>query len=43
VLGGYAAFPLMTRYLDERGCKPSGQEERDRLLYWYVNSFLWGR
>jgi hypothetical protein len=43
VLGGYAAFPLMARYLDERGCKLSGQEERDRLLYWYVNSFLWGR
>jgi len=43
VLGGYAAFPLMASYLDERGCKLSGQEERDRLLYWYVNSFLWGR
>ncbi len=43
VLGGYAAFPLMARYLDERGCKLSGQQERDRLLYWYVNSFLWGR
>jgi Protein of unknown function DUF262 len=43
VLGGYAAFPLMARYLDERGCKLSGQEERDRLLHWYVNSFLWGR
>ena len=43
VLGGYAAFPLMARYLDERRCKLSSQEERDRLLYWYVNSFLWGR
>jgi hypothetical protein len=43
VLGGYAAFPLMVRYLDDRGGKLSGQEERDRLLYWYVNSFLWGR
>jgi hypothetical protein len=43
VLGGYAAFPLMTRYLDERGWKLSGQAERDKLLYWYVNTFLWGR
>jgi len=43
VLGGYAAFPLMARYLDERDCKLSGWVERDRLLYWYVNSFLWGR
>jgi hypothetical protein len=43
VLGGYAAFPLMARYLDERGFKLSGQAERDKLLYWYVNSFLWGR
>jgi hypothetical protein len=43
VLGGYAAFPLMVRYLDERGCRLSGQEERDMLLYWYVNSFLRGR
>lgn len=43
VLGGYAAFPLMSRYLAERNCKLSGQEERDKLLYWYVNSFLWGR
>jgi hypothetical protein len=33
----------MTRYLDERACKLSGLEERDKLLYWYVNSFLWGR
>jgi hypothetical protein len=43
VLGGYAAFPLMSRYLDDRGGKLSGQEERDKLLYWYVHSFLWGR
>lgn len=43
VLGGYAAFPLMACYLDERGYKLSGQAERDKLLYWYVNSFLWGR
>jgi Protein of unknown function DUF262 len=43
VLGGPAAFPLMSRYLADRKFKLSGQVERDRLLYWYVNSFLWGR
>lgn len=43
VLGGYAAFPLMARYLDERGNKFADRVERDKLLYWYVNSFLWGR
>ena len=43
VLGGHGAFPLMARYLAERGWKLSGQAERDKLLYWYVNTFLWGR
>lgn len=43
VLGGYAAFPLMVKYLDDRNCKLSGQAERDKLLYWYVSSFLRGR
>jgi hypothetical protein len=43
VLGGYAAFPLIAKYLDDRNCKLSGQAERDKLLYWYVNSFLRGR
>ncbi len=43
VLGGYAAFPLPSRYLADRNYKLSGQAERDKLLYWYVNSFLWGR
>lgn len=43
VLGGSAAFPLMGRYLHDRNFKLSGSAERDKLLYWYVNSFLWGR
>src|SRR5205823_1187499 len=43
VLGGYAAFPLMSRYLAERNFKLTGKTERDKLLYWYVNTFLWGR
>lgn len=43
VLGGRYAFPVMTRYLLARGGRLSGAVEQDRLLYWYVNSFLWGR
>lgn len=36
-------FTLMVRYLDQRGCKLTDYAERDRLLYWYVQTFLWGR
>ncbi len=43
VLGGRYAFPVMARYLVLRGGKLHSAQERDRLLYWYVHSFLWGR
>ena len=43
VLGGRYALPLMSRYLAQRGGEISNPSERDRLLYWYVHSFLWGR
>jgi hypothetical protein len=43
VLGGRYAFPVMSRYLWQNGGKLKDQAERDKLLYWYVNSFLWGR
>lgn len=43
VLGSPYSFPLMCRYLDQRGGHLSSSEERDRLLYWYVHTFLWGR
>jgi len=43
VLGGRYAFPIITRYLSERGGKFESALEQDKLLYWYVNSFLWGR
>lgn len=42
VLGGRYAFPLMTRLLTEHG-RFRDAAEQDRLLYWYVHSFLWGR
>ena len=43
VLGGRYALPLMARYLELMGGTVSNPAERDRLLYWYVHSFLWGR
>lgn len=43
VLGGRYALPLMARYLELSGGTVSNPEERDRLLFWYVHSFLWGR
>lgn len=43
VLGGRYAFPILTRYLTQSGGKLPMARERDRLLYWYIHSFLWGR
>lgn len=43
VLGSVYAFPLMTRYLDQRGGHFPNHQERDQLLYWYVHTLLWGR
>ena len=33
----------MAYYLSKNGDKVSDGQERDKLLYWYVHSFLWGR
>jgi hypothetical protein len=43
VLGSRYSFPLLVRYLSERNGKFVDYRERDRILYWYVHSFLWGR
>ena len=43
VLGSRYSFPLMVRYLFDRGFRLENQVERDRLLFWYIQSFLWGR
>ena len=41
VLGGrYYALPLMARYLEQREGAIDDPNERDKLLYWYINSFL---
>lgn len=43
VLGSRYSFPLLARYLLQRGGRLSDSRERDKLLYWYVHTFLWGR
>jgi len=43
VLGSKFAIPLMARYFSQRGGKIPNQAERDRLLFWYVHTLLWGR
>lgn len=43
VLGSPYSFPLLARYLAQRGGSLRDHRERDELLYWYVHTFLWGR
>jgi hypothetical protein len=43
VLAGRNAFPVMSAYVDRMGGKLPSSQHRDRLLYWYIQSFLWGR
>ena len=43
VLGSRYSFPLMVRYLENRGGTLSNPKERDGLLFWYVHTLLWGR
>ena len=43
VLGSRYSFPVLTRYLVQCGGKIDSHRERDKLLYWYINTFLWGR
>ena len=43
VLGSKYAFPLMVRYLDRRGGRIRDSRERDRLLFWFIHTMLWGR
>lgn len=46
VFFGKYAVPVMVRFLDQRqhrGLGPMGDEERDKLLFWYVQAAMWGR
>jgi len=43
VLGSRYSFPLLVRYLSQKGSQLADYKEQDKLLYWYINTFLWGR
>lgn len=43
VLGSPYSFPILVRYLEQRGGSLVDHQESDRLLYWYIHTFLWGR
>ena len=43
VLGSRYSFPLMSKYLVGMGGSLGDHQERDRLLYWYIHTLLWGR
>ena len=43
VLGSRYSFPLMCRYLMQREGRLTDSTERDRVLYWYIHTILWGR
>ena len=43
VLGSRYALPLLARYLVDHGGHLADYKERDKILYWYIHTFLWGR
>ncbi len=43
VLGSVFAIVTMIGYIRYCGGKLTGSKEWDKLLYWYVHAFLWGR
>ncbi len=43
VLGSRYSFPLLARLLVQQGGQLSNARERDKILFWYVHTFLWGR
>ena len=42
VFFGRYALPVMVHYVDRRNCQLD-ELERDRLLFWYLQSSMWGR
>lgn len=42
VLFGRYAFPVLSRYLDRKGCQLSAQEQ-NKLLFWFIQAGMWGR
>ena len=43
VLGSRYSLPLLARFLDARGGDFGRALDQGKLLYWYINTMLWGR
>lgn len=43
VLGSRYSIPLMVGYLQRNGGNIKSNNEWNKLLYWYIHTFLWGR
>ncbi|MGH9343992.1 MAG: GmrSD restriction endonuclease domain-containing protein, partial [Terriglobia bacterium] len=43
VFGSRGSLPLIARYLAQRNGHLEDHRERDKLLYWYAQTILWGR
>lgn len=43
VLGSRYSFPVLARYAIQKGKYSLDTQESDKLLYWYIHTFLWGR
>ena len=43
VLGSRYAFPVMVKYIENRGGGSLEQRECDLLLFWFIHTLLWGR
>jgi len=43
VLGSRYSFPVLIKYLENKNGNFDDSKERDKLLFWYIHTFLWGR
>ena len=43
VLGSRYSFPLMVKYVESQNGRIQDARERDRLLFWYIHTLLWGQ
>jgi hypothetical protein len=43
VLGSRYSIPLMVGYLKKQGSTLNSNAEWNKLMYWYIHTFLWGR
>ncbi|NVK41165.1 MAG: DUF262 domain-containing protein [Oceanospirillaceae bacterium] len=43
VLTGHFAFPVLARFLDDAGARAQEPQIQNKILFWYVQSAIWGR